>query len=116
MQTRFNLLVVCAKNKKRSRTAEFIFKNDSRFAIRSAGLSKTSNRVISGQDIEWANLILVMEHAHNKRLKTSYGHLDFPPVHVLKIKDIYEFNDPELIDILKDKVKKAISSLVTAQG
>ncbi len=39
MTERPNILVVCGRNKKRSRTAEHIFKNDNRFNIRSAGLS-----------------------------------------------------------------------------
>ena len=46
-----NILVVCGRNKRRSRTAEHIFKNDSRFNIRSVGLSPKSDRKISEKDI-----------------------------------------------------------------
>lgn len=39
-----NILVVCGRNKIRSRTAEYLFKNDVRFNIRSVGLSSNSER------------------------------------------------------------------------
>ena len=50
MTERPNILVVCGRNKKRSRTAEYIFKNDNRFNIRSVGLSSKSDRKISEND------------------------------------------------------------------
>lgn len=61
MKERPNILVICGRNKKRSRTAEHIFKNDYRFSIRSAGLSPKSERKISENDLNWADLVLVME-------------------------------------------------------
>lgn len=51
-----NILVVCGRNKKRSRTAEYIFKNDDRFNIRSAGVSPKSDRQITEKDLNWADL------------------------------------------------------------
>ena len=60
MSNRPNILVLCGRNKKRSRTAEHIFKNDNRFNIRSAGLSPKSDRKISENDLIWAALIFVM--------------------------------------------------------
>ena len=45
-----NILVVCGRNKRRSRTAEYIFKNDSRFQIRSVGLSAKSDRELKEKD------------------------------------------------------------------
>ena len=56
-----NILIICTRNKKRSRTAEYIFKNDSRFNIRSAGLSPKSERKITEKDVNWADFIFVME-------------------------------------------------------
>jgi predicted protein tyrosine phosphatase len=57
MTGRPNILVVCGRNKKRSRTAEYIFKNDNRFNVRSAGLSTKSDRKISENDLNWADLV-----------------------------------------------------------
>lgn len=99
-----NLLVICGKNKRRSRTAEYLFKNDHRFNIRSAGLSPQSNRKISEGDLNWADITLVMESDHKSKIRKLYGHLDLPPIQVLNIPDEYEFMDEELIEILTAKI------------
>lgn len=87
MTNKPNLLVICARNKKRSRTAEYIFKNDVRFNIRSAGLSTKSEKKISEQDIVWASLILVMEYEHKERIVEIYRHIQPPRIEVLNIED-----------------------------
>jgi predicted protein tyrosine phosphatase len=112
MAYRPNILVVCARNKKRSRTAEFLFKNDPRFSIRSAGLSPSSIRKISENDMHWANMILAMEHSHKSKIKSMYRHLEIPIIHVLDIPDEYEFMDEDLIDQLKEKVSKVLQTHV----
>ncbi|WP_291725333.1 low molecular weight protein tyrosine phosphatase family protein [Bernardetia sp.] len=105
MKERPNFLVVCGKNKKRSRTAEFIFKNDNRFAVRSVGVSPKSNRKITEKDVEWANLILVMEKDQKQKIKKLYSHLEIPTIEVLHIPDEYEYMDEELIEILTEKIE-----------
>ena len=105
MQERPKFLVVCGKNKKRSRTAEFVFKNDYRFNIRSVGVSPKSNRKITEEDIEWADLILVMENDHKQKIKKIYSNLEIPTIKVLNILDVYEFMDEELIEILTEKIE-----------
>jgi protein-tyrosine phosphatase len=100
-----NILVVCGKNKKRSRTAEYIYKNDDRFHIRSVGLSPKSIRKITEKDVEWADLILVMEREQSKHIKDIYHHLTVPTVEILNIADDFEFMDEELIQILHEKIE-----------
>ncbi len=104
MTERPNILVVCGRNKKRSRTAECIFKNDNRFSIRSAGVSPKSDRKISEKDLNWANLILVMETAHRAKISNLYRHVDLPAIEVLDIADDYEFMDEELVEMLRDRI------------
>lgn len=106
--SRPNLLVICGKNKRRSRTAEYIFKNDNRFNIRSAGLSPQSNRKISEGDLNWCDITLVMESDHKSKIRKLYSHLDLPPIQVLDIPDEYEFMDEELIEILTSKINSLI--------
>ena len=108
MSEKPNILVVCGRNKKRSRTAEYIFKNDSRFNIRSAGLSPKSNRQLSENDLNWANIIFVMEHGHRARICGVFRHLDLPKIEVLDIEDEYEFMDDELIQMLKDRINNTL--------
>ena len=108
MTERPNILVVCGRNKKRSRTAEHIFKNDNRFSIRSAGLSEKSARVLTENDLNWADLVFVMETGHRAKLSGQFRHLDLPPIEVLNIEDEYEFMDEELVDMLSDRINSAL--------
>jgi protein-tyrosine phosphatase len=108
MTDRPNILVICARNKKRSRTAEYIFKNDDRFSIRSAGLSPNSEKQVSEKDVKWAHAVFVMETDHRARICALYRHLELPPIEVLSIEDEYEFLDEELIEILTEKINDAL--------
>lgn len=108
MKDRPNILVVCGRNKRRSRTAEYIFKNDSRFSIRSVGLSAKSNRQIGDRDIIWSDLIFVMEDGQASRVSGVFRHLGLPPIHVLNIPDEYEYLDEELIDLLTDRINSTL--------
>jgi predicted protein tyrosine phosphatase len=83
MTYRPNILVVCGRNKKRSRTAEYLFKNDNRFNIRSAGLSPKSDRKISENDLNWANLVL--ETGQRVKIKALYSHVELPAIEVCSI-------------------------------
>ncbi len=103
-----NILVVCGRNKKRSRTAEYIFKNDSRFNIRSAGLSPKSERRLSENDLKWASLVFVMEHGHKARIQGLYRHLQLPAIEVLHIEDIYEFLADELVELLTVRINNTL--------
>jgi protein-tyrosine phosphatase len=103
-----NILIICGRNKRRSRTAEFIFKNDDRFNIRSAGLSPKSDRKISENDLNWAGLAMVMENNQRAKLKEMYEHLQLPKIEVLHIADDYEFMDDELVQLLNDRVNAIV--------
>jgi protein-tyrosine phosphatase len=111
LNTKANILVICGQNKRRSRTAEFLYKNDDRFNIRSAGLSPRSDRQLKAKDLDWADLVLVMEDSHSSRIKKDYRNLDLPPIEVLHIDDEYDYLQPELIDLLKDRIEVIVSDL-----
>lgn len=104
MKERPNILVVCGRNKKRSRTAEYLFKNDNRFSIRSVGLSPKSNRKISEKDLNWSELVLVMETEQRNKIKELYRYIELPKTEVLHIPDDYEFLDDELVELLTFKI------------
>ena len=111
MKDRPNMLVVCGRNKRRSRTAEFIFKNDSRFNIRSVGLSPSSDRKISEKDLLWSDLVLVMENNQKSKLQTLYPQVEIKNLGVLQIPDDYEFMQPDLVEMLTDRINEAFDSL-----
>lgn len=108
MTDRPKILVVCGRNKKRSRTAESIFKNDDRFSIRSAGLSAKSDRKISEKDLDWADLIFVMETGYRARIWGQFRQMELPPIEVLDIPDDYEFMDEELVELLTDRINDTL--------
>lgn len=96
-----NILFVCGRNKWRSPTAVNVYKNDSRINVRSAGMSSKSNHTISGKDLEWADLAIVMESKYKSNIIVNYRDFQLPHVESLDIPDEYNFMDDELIEMIK---------------
>jgi predicted protein tyrosine phosphatase len=93
-------------NKRRSPTAEAIFKNHSFYNVKSAGVSESARIRLSEKMINWADLIFVMEKNHKHRIKELYDtSLRNKEIIVLDIDDDYQFMDPELIEIIKQSVR-----------
>ena len=60
---------------------------------------------MSGDLIEWADLVFVMEKSHRNRLSKKFRpHLRHKRVIVLNIPDDYDFMDPDLIRLLEARV------------
>ncbi len=97
------VLFVCNQNENRSKTAEELFRN--RFKTKSAGLY--NEKPITEKEISWADLIVVMEHEQRSELARR-----FPKQYMekrilsLDIPDVYSYNQPELVNVLKSKVSK----------
>jgi predicted protein tyrosine phosphatase len=65
-------------------------------------------------DIEWADVVFVMESKQRSRIRESMSHvLGQTPMYVLDIPDDYQFMDPELIDLLQERVESCLSDLDT---
>jgi len=79
-----------------------------RFHIRSVGLSLKSERQIKDKDILWADIIFVMEQGQGARIAGTFRYLPLPPIEVLHIEDEYEYLEPELIEMLKDRINSSI--------
>ena len=101
-------LFVCSHNKWRSPTAENLYRHDPRVSVRSAGLSSHSPHVLSASDLKWANLLIYMEKDHLERIKIMYPHTPLPKHTNLDIPDGYNYMDPELVEILKDKIENTL--------
>jgi predicted protein tyrosine phosphatase len=96
------LLFICSQNKLRSPTAEAIFADYAGIEVDSAGLNNDAVVPLSDEQIEWADIVIVMEKAHRNRLNTKFKHaLSGKRIAVLNIPDEYEFMDEDLIRILK---------------
>ncbi len=98
------ILFLCSQNKLRSPTAEAVFAGHPAVEVDSAGLNNDAEVPLSDEQIEWADLILVMEKAHRSRLNRKFGKsLAGKRVVVLNIPDDYDYMDPVLIDLLKQR-------------
>jgi predicted protein tyrosine phosphatase len=95
-----NLLFICSKNQWRSPTAELLFKNHPQHQARSAGTSDKARVRLSQKMVDWADEIFVMEYKHRDIIKQNFR-LNGKTLRVLDVEDIYQFNDPELVEILK---------------
>ena len=95
------VLFVCGRNLWRSPTAYRIYTNDQRIEVRSAGLSRKSHHHLTKKDIEWADLILVMEKKQKARILKEFRTLNLPPIDFLDIQDEFQFMDPDLIERIR---------------
>lgn len=102
-----HVLFLCSRNRLRSPTAEEIFSNHPDIECASAGLSNDAENRVTQELIEWADLIFVMEKVHRKKLSEKFrSHLKRARVICLDIPDKYEFMDPALVSLLKEKVTR----------
>ena len=96
------ILFLCSQNKLRSPTAETIFVDYPGIEVDSAGLNNDAEVPLSDEQVEWADIIIVMEKAHRNRLNRKFKHvLGGKRIAVLGIPDDYEYMDEELIRLLK---------------
>lgn len=102
-----NVLFICSKNKWRSPTAEAVFCNQPKISVRSAGLSQDAEVPLSTEDVEWAEIIFVMESKHKRKLSQQFKHnIKDQRVVCLDIPDNYQYMDERLIEIFKQRVPK----------
>lgn len=100
-----HLLFICSQNKLRSPTAEAVFAETPGIDVDSAGLNNDAIVPLSPEQVEWADIIFVMEKAHVRKLRERFKrHLHGQRVIVLGIPDNYRYMDPALVELLKLKV------------
>ena len=103
------ILFVCTINRMRSATAYEIYKEDERFIVDSAGTDETAQKVISEENLEWADSIIVMEKHHRNIIRKRFPKIyDKKRIVCLYIPDVYDFMQPELIIILKRNFENVI--------
>jgi predicted protein tyrosine phosphatase len=99
------MLFICSANRLRSPTAEAIFSLIEGIEAMSAGTNPDAENPVSGDIIEWADIVFVMEQAHRRKLQRKFARLLLTKkIVVLGIPDNYDYMDTELIQILKGKV------------
>jgi predicted protein tyrosine phosphatase len=98
------ILFVCTGNVDRSLTAEELFKNIEGLEVKSAGTSNAATVPLTKELIKWADEIYVMEFKHQQTVLEMVPSA-WKKVESLEIPDIYYRNQPELKQIILEKMK-----------
>ena len=102
-----HVLFVCSQNRLRSPTAEQVFASHPGIECASAGTNHDACNPLTPELIEWADIIFVMEQGHRSNLTSRFSqYLANKRIVCLEIPDVYEYMDPELVRLLKDKVPR----------
>lgn len=105
MNRPLRVLFVCAMNLRRSLTAEHLYRRDPRVEVRSAGLREGAKRRVSAKDLEWAEVVYVMEREHKTTLRERFSVLEFPVIEVLDVPDDFEYMDEALMEMLRETLE-----------
>ena len=98
------VLFVCSQNKLRSPTAEQVFSTWPGVEVDSAGTNHDAENPLTGELVEWAQVIFVMEKTHRAKLSQRFKRHLKARVICLNIPDDYTFMDPTLIVLLQARV------------
>jgi len=97
------VLFICSGNIDRSPTAEELFKARQDLEVKSAGTSILARRRVTRDVIQWADKIFVMEEKHAEHI-SSMDPASAQKIVILNIPDVYHRNDPELKQLLLERV------------
>jgi predicted protein tyrosine phosphatase len=98
-------LFLCSRNRLRSPTAEAIFSGDPGLEVISAGINPDADNRVSADEVEWADVIFVMEANHRRKLNKMFRSiLQGKRIVVLGIPDDFAYMDPNLVAILRGRV------------
>jgi len=104
-----NLLFVCSENRLRSPTGEAVFSNYKGINAIGCGTNADAETPVSGDLIEWADVVLVMEKAHRNKVTAKFKQLlKGKKLVCLDIPDNYAFMDPDLVRLMEVRVAKHV--------
>lgn len=104
-----NLLFVCSENRLRSPTGEAVFSEYEGISAIGCGTNSDAETPVSGDLIEWADIIFTMEKAHRNKVSKKFKHLlKGKKLVCLDIPDNYDCMDPELVRLLEVRVAKHV--------
>lgn len=98
-------LFICSRNRLRSPTAETVFASWPEVETDSAGLAPDAEVPLSAEQLEWADLVFVMERRQRQLLMRRFpAAMHGKRLVCLDIPDDYEYLQPELVRLLERKI------------
>jgi predicted protein tyrosine phosphatase len=99
------VLFLCSRHRLRSPTAAAVFAAWPGLEIDSAGLADDAETPLDPAQLDWADLVVVMESRHARQLRRRFGsRLGGKRVISVDIPDRYAFMQPELVALLERRV------------
>jgi predicted protein tyrosine phosphatase len=112
MESRLNVLFVCDGNRFRSPTAQALYEDDPRLNVKSSGLLPEAPVRVTRGLLEWADVIFVMEKRQRNKIRSKYEDIYLHKrIVCLYIRDEYDFMDPTLVGLLRDRVERNLASI-----
>jgi predicted protein tyrosine phosphatase len=99
-------------NQWRSPTAEQLYRTDPRLEVRSAGVRPEARRQVSARDLEWADVVFVMEQEQRSWIRRQFRDQDLPRIEVLDVLEDYPFMDPRLQEALRSVITPEIEAIL----
>jgi protein-tyrosine phosphatase len=100
-----NILFVCARNRIRSVAAEKLFTDSNQYKVRSRGIASDARIPLTENDLNWADVVFVMEKNHRNRIVKKFREKTTGKrIICLYIEDIYEPMEESLFTELKFKL------------
>jgi predicted protein tyrosine phosphatase len=106
------VLFICRQNRKRSATAERVFGKDPALEVRSAGTGEDALVRVNRRMLDWAEIVFTMDGEQRRDLSNMFpGHAVLDSLVCLEIRDQYEFLDPELVTLLRERTAAHLNKI-----
>jgi predicted protein tyrosine phosphatase len=103
------ILFVCGRARARSPTAELVFSRWPGLETASAGVSDDADEPMEADHLAWAEIIVVMERAHRRKLMRRFGPaLRHARIVCLDVHDDYAFMEPALVRMLEARAGRFV--------
>lgn len=107
---RLKLLFVCGKAMEKSASAERVYADHQAYDARAAGVSEMARRVVTADDIRWADVVLPFDKECEQFLRTHFpAAMASAVVRCLHIEDDYEFMDETLVARMTQGVESLLA-------
>lgn len=105
------ILFVCGRACARSPIAEQIFSRWPGVETASAGVSDDADEPIETDHLAWAEIVVVMERAHRRKLMRRFRPaLRHVRIVCLDVRDDYAFMDPALVSLLEARAGRFLTT------